>query len=360
MGYQIDFLAVGEESKGGDAIAIRYGNLHGPRSEQTVIVIDGGYTASGERLVEHIKTHYGTDHVDIVVSTHPDQDHVCGLEVVLEELSVGHLLMHQSWKHSGVLAQARQMAFKSAALNELLEKSLEETSGLEAIATRKGIQITEPFTGVATSDGIFKVLGPSQSFYEEMLGNFQSTELTRAASSILEAITKALRGLVPESLRTETLREGGKTSPQNNTSVISQLTLDGERMIFTGDAGIPSLSQALDVLEAEGWQQEELKFVQIPHHGSRHNVAPSVLDRLLGPILTEEQVGYAYVSAPAKNPEHKHPSKKVLNAFRRRGYHVFATQGKPLLHHKDSPSRVGYAAAVPFPLYSQVEDDGDD
>jgi hypothetical protein len=31
MGYEIDFLGVGEESKSGDAIAIRFGNLHGAR-----------------------------------------------------------------------------------------------------------------------------------------------------------------------------------------------------------------------------------------------------------------------------------------------------------------------------------------
>ena len=28
---------------------------------------------------------------------------------------------------------------------------------------------------------------------------------------------------------------------------------------------------------------EQLRFVQVPHHGSRRNVEPSVLDRLLGP-----------------------------------------------------------------------------
>src|SRR5664280_2714171 len=97
MGYEIDFFAVGEKSSGGDAIAVRYGNLFGDRSEQMVIVIDGGYTDSGEALVNHIKTHFGTSRVDIVVSTHPDQDHITGLETVLEELQVGTLLMHLPW-----------------------------------------------------------------------------------------------------------------------------------------------------------------------------------------------------------------------------------------------------------------------
>ena len=40
MGYEIDFLPVGDKS--GDAIALRYGNLFGQRTEQTVVVVDGG------------------------------------------------------------------------------------------------------------------------------------------------------------------------------------------------------------------------------------------------------------------------------------------------------------------------------
>ena len=43
------------------AIALRYGNLYGPREEQTVIVIDGGFADSGEALVKHVRDYYGTD-----------------------------------------------------------------------------------------------------------------------------------------------------------------------------------------------------------------------------------------------------------------------------------------------------------
>ena len=52
MGFEIDFLAVGKEAKSGDAIAIRYGDLAGPRENQRAIVIDGGYTDDGAALVD--------------------------------------------------------------------------------------------------------------------------------------------------------------------------------------------------------------------------------------------------------------------------------------------------------------------
>ncbi|WP_219909297.1 hypothetical protein [Photobacterium iliopiscarium] len=82
MGYEIDVLAVGEKSNSGDAITIRYGDLFGGRESQTVIVIDGGYKADGGKLVAHIKEHYDTEKVDLVISTHPDQDHIKTISMV--------------------------------------------------------------------------------------------------------------------------------------------------------------------------------------------------------------------------------------------------------------------------------------
>lgn len=61
MGYEIDFLPVGDNSKSGDAIALRYGNLYGSRAEQRVVVVDGGFTDDGEALVNHIRTSWGVN-----------------------------------------------------------------------------------------------------------------------------------------------------------------------------------------------------------------------------------------------------------------------------------------------------------
>ncbi|HDY88298.1 MAG TPA: MBL fold metallo-hydrolase, partial [bacterium] len=100
MGYDIDFLSVGDGEKCGDAIALRFGNLYGDREEQTVIVIDGGFRKSGEALVKHIKEYYNTTKINLVVSTHPDSDHISGLHIVLEEMDVDCLWMHQPWNHT--------------------------------------------------------------------------------------------------------------------------------------------------------------------------------------------------------------------------------------------------------------------
>jgi hypothetical protein len=60
----------------GDAMACRYINTD---AAQKVIVVDGRTRESGEELVDHIITHYGTTHVDHVINTHPDADRASGL-----------------------------------------------------------------------------------------------------------------------------------------------------------------------------------------------------------------------------------------------------------------------------------------
>src|SRR5262252_3385906 len=99
-GYEIDFLAVGEGASSGDAIALRYGNLSGPRSEQTVVTIDGGNLESGDALVKHVLKHYRTDTVDVALLTHPDNDHASGMREVVDKLKVRQLAMHLPWNHS--------------------------------------------------------------------------------------------------------------------------------------------------------------------------------------------------------------------------------------------------------------------
>jgi beta-lactamase superfamily II metal-dependent hydrolase len=361
VGYEIDFLPVGDGSSGGDAIALRYGNLRGPRSEQTVIVIDGGYLKAGEALVEHIREHFNTGIVDLAVSTHPDQDHISGLRVVLEELTVKKLLMHLPWSHSTGMARAKTiLSLDARALRTELRDSLQGATDLEEVAKAQGVPIEEPFLDWTSDDGAFRVLGPTEDYYRELLAEIVEPDASLASQENWEQLVRKLfAGTSHEDLDIETLKENGETSAKNNTSAICLLEVDGRKLLFTGDAGIPALGQALDVLEAEDFEPGELRFVQVPHHGSRRNVSPSILNRLLGPKGQTVVNGTAFASVPKENPEHKHPAKKTTNAFLRRGYPVHLTQGTLKCHSHDAPDRDGYNTSIPEPLHTSVEDNGD-
>jgi hypothetical protein len=268
--------------------------------------------------------------------------------------------MHLPWNHSESVAKGFSSGFGSLGVNEKLEKSLSNAAQLHSIAQRKGINILEPFTGVATQDGCFRIIGPTQAFYEELLPQVSSpVSLLQRITSLLGTAKEAVRNVVvSETLAHETLRDDGTTTANNNTSVISMLTVDGHSCLLTADAGIPALEQAAATLEAKGFVAGSLGFVQVPHHGSRRNVGPSVLDRLLGP-KGQGFRGYAFVSAPPDNPEHKHPAKKVTNAFLRRGYPVHATQGLVKWHSVSAPQRSTFITSQPLPFHDQVEEDTD-
>lgn len=359
MGFEIDFLPVGEKSSGGDAIAVRWGDLQSSPPRQTVMVIDGGYTDSGQALVDHVKLRYATDTVDIAVSTHPDQDHIIGLETVLEQLTVKTLLMHLPWNHSTAMAEARKSAFRSQAFSEQFQKSLQGSSDLEAIANRRGVNIIEPFTGVKTNDGCFRVVGPSIEFYEELLPSIATPMSVEQRAGLFTKAAEAVTRFLDEKMDVETLRNDGVTAPSNNSSVISLFEFNGQKCLLTSDAGIPALEHAASLLEAEGFVPGSLTFVQVPHHGSRRNVGPAVLNRLLGDKVRQQPHAYAFVSAPRENPDAKHPSKKVANAFRRRGYPVHATQGMGKMHGEDHPQRPGWVDSTPLPFYDRVEESDD-
>ena len=89
MGYEIDFLSVGTGEKSGDAIAFRIWR----ENYFWVFVIDGGYTESGDALVKHINHYYGTNTVNLVILTHPDDDHARGTLRVVEQMKVDNLWM---------------------------------------------------------------------------------------------------------------------------------------------------------------------------------------------------------------------------------------------------------------------------
>jgi len=363
IGYEVDFLPVGEEQSG-DAITMRFGNVFGQRNEQVVVVIDGGFADTGKQVVEHLKKHYKTDQVDLVVSTHPDADHAAGLETVLKECKVGSFWMHRPWNHTDDIAKMfADGRVTDKSVREALRKSLDEARTLERIALDRKIPIVEPFTGVRDATRSIVVLGPSAQFYGSLLPEFRGTPEPVAQPA--GPLAKALRGAaevikkIAERWDIETLDDSGETSAENNSSAILLAVVGDHCLLFTADAGIPALTEATNLLVGAGFDFSKIKFIQVPHHGSKRNVGPTILNALLGPKLPKDsKLRTAFVSV-AKPEDEKHPSKKVMNAFRRRGAPVLPTGGGTKCHYFNAPgwpAREGWIAAEALPFYGEVEE----
>ena len=110
---------------------------------------------------------------------------------------------------------------------------------------------------------------------------------------------------------------------------------------------------------ASGISLQRPELCQVPHHGSKRNSGPTVLNRFIGtPVNQGVSVGTVAMISAAKDGEPKHPSKRVTNALNRRGAKVVATQGGTKLHCHNTGGR-GWpgCALIPFATEYDEEDD---
>ena len=143
-----------------------------------------------------------------------------------------------------------------------------------------------------------------------------------------------------------------ETSAENNSSVITLLQSGNDKLVFMGDAGVEAISAAIAKAAGLGIDLKKASFVHVPHHGSKHNMGPTMLNALVGQKLSAQQIQISIVSAPQKG-DLKHPSRKVVNAFKRRGVQVLRLKDKIWHHSADAPARGwGNATELPFMIVS--------
>ncbi|MEG2000849.1 MAG: MBL fold metallo-hydrolase, partial [Evtepia sp.] len=131
---RVRFLDVGQ----GDTILIDMG--------ATEILIDGGDNKAGKTVVKDIKP-YIDDQLDYIIATHPDADHIGGLDNVLEAFSVGEVI--DSGKKTD---SATYRAYQNAAKSEVgCTLSLDENRVIP-IGTDASLRIIETGDNLSTAN----------------------------------------------------------------------------------------------------------------------------------------------------------------------------------------------------------------
>lgn len=352
---EIDFLAV-ETSKSGDAIAVRY-SVDGI---EAVHVVDGGFLDTGDKLVEHIRTHYQTTHVDHVVLTHTDQDHVNGLRKVLEECTVGMLWMNRPWMYAEEIIDRFETYNSVDALRRRLRGAYQAAANLEELAIEKGIPIGTPLQGAPI--GRFTVLAPSKSRYLDLIVASDKTpeavdeERAGGLESLFTKTWRAMANIVKAAWAHEFFPADG-TSSENEMSVVQYGLIHDRKILLTGDTGREGLAEAAAYAPYVGLTLPGLWMFQVPHHGGRHNVNTEVLDAWLGDRLADPPASTKFnaLCSSAKADEH-HPKKSVVRAIHHRGGHFAATEGQSLCL-ASGISRGGWSAVPQSPYPEEQEED---
>lgn len=358
--YEFDFHAVGDGGKSGDAISAKISIENTP----TIFVIDGGTTKSGEEVSDRIESYYGSGTIDHMLLTHADDDHSSGLREILDRRDVLALWINRPWLYADELTDSFKGNWTVDGLAQRLRECFPILNELEEKAIVAGIPIYDPLEGARV--GPFTVVSPSREFYLSLLPQMTRTpdpveevkmagmleKGFRAAKSVAQVIFGAF-----ETWNIETLGDDGETSASNESSVVLHGTVDDQHVMLTGDAGHIALGRAADYCEANGLALQNFGLIQMPHHGGRRNVGPTILDRLIGPKVPEDQKdtkGSAIVSA-SKGDEH-HPKRVVMNAFKRRGKFTATTEGKGVQSRHNVDMRDGFSPIADTPIYSSVEE----
>jgi beta-lactamase superfamily II metal-dependent hydrolase len=333
-GVEIDMLSLGDA----DSMLVSYWN--GSSSAYRVL-IDGGNKGDAPE-VRGLLRNLNISTVDEVFSTHLHDDHSGGLIELLADttLTFGKLWCHIPQWHVESMEKVNT-ALRAAGTSEEAEsirKSLATAAAIYKIAKDRKIPHDEPFVGKAT--GLLQILSPTEDFYRGLVAEFAEADEIKAedAANLRYAVETAMdeaffkAGLLGGS----SLLTDPHTDPENESSVVSGFTYSGAAYLFTADAGTSALTNVVS-----SFQLATLRWMQIPHHGSRRNLTESLIEKLAPKT--------AYVSASGND---KHPRRAVVNAFKKLGTNVYSTHypnGSHLHHQMGTvPTRDGYVPATPL------------
>lgn len=363
--YEIDFTKI-EQKNNADAIAIRY-RING---ETKIHVVDAGFKETGGSLVEHINQYYDNPKkIDHVILTHPDQDHIGGMEKILENFEVGTLWMNLPWNYADELIEFAPRFKNVDNLAKRLKENYPVLSKLEDLALDKGIEIKSAFSG--TRIGVFTVMSPTQDFYIDMLSQSKKNEelnpdyvdknesVLKKVMFTMESVSQKVKNFI-KSVWGEENFPADHTDVENETSIVQFADLCGRKILLTGDAGKRALEQVIkydeenQVIVLPG-----LDVFQIPHHGSRRNVSSEVLDNILGEKQSSDSGNIkfsALVSISSKTMEGEiYPRKTVTRAMIHRGGKVVDNKSGLCSSSSQAPQRVGWASIAPLDYPDEQE-----
>lgn len=355
--FEIDFLHV-ESEKSGDAIPLRYKI----DNQNHIHVTDGGFQDTGDKLIEHINTYYDSpSYIDAVIVSHPDGDHAGGLRKLFKEYRIGQLWMLRPWLYADELINRFSRFTSVENLVKRLKELYPNLIALEELAEQYEVPIHEPFQG--SQIGAFTVMVPTKESYIDYI--VESEKTPEAEKEELEKITRGPFGRMVKKVITYIRSAWGEevfpeedTSLENNMSIVQYAQLCDEKILLTADAGRAALYETVNYAPYIGLSLPGIDRIQVPHHGSRHNVSTDLLNHLVGSrISSKPEKGKEKFTAiiSASNKDKDHPRKTVIRAFIHRGAKVVSTEGKNIQTHYNAPKRERWVSVEPIPYPEEQE-----
>lgn len=335
MPFEIDVLNVGNA----DAIILRYID---DIQQEHVVLIDAGNVGDGKKIINHINEYTDKKSIDLAILTHPDDDHIGGFFEIVENVHIERFWIHDPAKNlttTKLMLEFQGGVYFEKSIHNLFE-SLTDAKNLLREIDKKGIKRdVQPFAGISAMDmGIpLTVVGPSKDHYQKLLRGFRGID--KLAESLVNRSIKNTQELIQKADEINQQFRIFKTndySKENNSSVVLLFEpTPGKKFLFCADAGPSSLKLAM-----KDFKLENLKWLKVPHHGSKYNLTEELIDKL--------DPDFAFISCAA---DHQYPDREIVGYLSTNGCKVFATcQSGNLQFNSGMPNRNAYSKATPLKI----------
>jgi beta-lactamase superfamily II metal-dependent hydrolase len=302
MKIKIHMLNVGEA----DAIIVE---LIDPYNNELRLLIDGGLEKHARTIIDYFKQI--NTKPDILICSHLDKDHVGGLRGVVEEYKdyIKAIWVHLPENHDGNL---RKSVIEKAGLNErsgLILASINDLKNFIEVARKYKIKIFEPFSDSLPqevqsicSQFRMRILGPSIDFYNKLVVDFKedfNSAIIDSKKDIIEYVIAATKNPCAN-------LGSSKDRPENESSLIFEISTFYKKFLFTGDAGLIAFNDIKSKLAKVYW-------LKVPHHGSKGNLNSEVIE-----VLKPQR---SFIPADGI----KHPDSELVNCLKSHGSEVKCT-----------------------------------
>lgn len=333
--FEIDMLDV----KAADAFLIHaYAKQPSGSEFEYVVLVDAGNEGDGEKILNHIQKYYTQQYIDLVIITHCDADHYGGMQYLIDkhneggEFSIKKVWVHDPYEHVDV--DDVKHIRKEETLRERLNAAYAFSDGTNLLEhlDESNINRKEVFSGDTYNALDIIVLGPDEDYYESLIPEFRvdldfKEEQPEDVYAGLECFCQT-----EDQFYSKALEDAyDDKSKVNQSSIIFAFCPKDEVFLFTGDAGKEALSRVLDKYK----ELENINWLKVPHHGSKHNLNNDIIARL--------QPKVSYISTEKYK---KYANKCTVNALKKVG-RVYSTHTDraDLWHHEGTKDRPDYSKA---------------
>lgn len=250
--------------------------------ERGIIVVDGGHatTAKHNQFMAEIEE---IGDIDLMVLTHPDDDHLMGIKKYFENHKKDEILhIKEIWANCAanieinISDDASPKGAKS--LSEILSTLVDDGKIVWEKDITKSYVRSLPFADIVVISPSSCILHDFIERYREKIGYYNAPEGSDASTDRDKDYELSMKDLAARDKRKADLEKYDDASNASSISFI--LRCDDFSILMLGDSFPDSI---IDGLKAQGYSADNklrIDFVKVAHHGSAANISNELLAML--------------------------------------------------------------------------------